>query len=268
MLRFERPEPHPDFLGNDATLEQARKSVEQAISSGERPSFPGHWRKAKYKRILMAAQHGKCGYCECKIRPGQTGDVEHYAPKGEVSLLEQPGREVSGLSNIEGRRFMVISSQGYWWLAYEWSNYLIACGGCNRWKSSLFPVRETPRQLPPRPDVAEEPLVLGPYGPVDPMDHLLFDDLGEIRSATEYGEATIEVCGLDRESLREARQEKAELVWDLFRELLESTDMTPPLRRLLHAGQESAAHAGMVRSMVKAELGLEWWQLQAAVLRV
>ncbi len=65
-----------------------------------------------------------------------------------------------------------------------------------------------------------------------------------------------------------ARQEKAELVWDLFRELLESTDMTPPLRRLLHAGQESAAHAGMVRSMVKAELGLEWWQLQAAVLRV
>ncbi len=269
MLKLERPEPHPDFLPDaSSVIGEARATVEETIRSGEKPEFPEHWRQIRYKQILMQAQHGKCGYCECKIRPGQTGDVEHFAPKAKISILVERGREVEGLSNVHGRKVRVVSELGYWWLAYDWSNYLIACMRCNQiWKGSLFPVHEEPRWLPPSPDVSEEPRLLSPFGAHDPVEHLRFDEMGQIRSDSEYGKATIEVCGLDRESLREARQEKSELVWDLILDLLTSADSADgqqSLRRILRAGREDAGHAGMVRCIVKAELDLDWFELEMA----
>ena len=79
---------------------------------------------ASVKQALIAAQHGKCCFCERKI--GAEGDVEHFRPKasfcqGERSPLERPG---------------------YYWLAYEWDNLLLACPICNqRFKRNYFPLR-------------------------------------------------------------------------------------------------------------------------------
>jgi hypothetical protein len=267
MLKLERSEPHPDFLPDAGSeIDRARTKVEETILAGKKLAFPEHWRQIKYKQILMQAQHGKCGFCEHKIRPGQTGDVEHFAPKSEISTLVERGKEVEGLSNVRGRKVRVVSDVGYWWLAYDWSNYLIACMRCNQvWKGSLFPVHEEPRRLPPSPDVSEEPLLLSPFGVHDPVEHLRFDELGQIRSGSEHGKATIEVCGLDRESLREARQEKAELIWDLILDLATSAGSQRSLRRILRAGREDADHAGMVRCIIKAQLDLDWFELETAV---
>ena len=80
----------------------------------------------------------------------------------------------------------------------------------------------SPRRLPPVEDEDETPLLLHPFGAEDPVDHLRFNELGEICGITDEGKATIEVCGLWRESLRDARSEKAELAYDHMRDYAEA----------------------------------------------
>jgi uncharacterized protein (TIGR02646 family) len=57
--------------------------------------------------------HQKCWYCESKdIR--STNPIDHFRPKGSVK--ECPGHE------------------GYWWLAFDWTNYRFCCIYCNSLK--------------------------------------------------------------------------------------------------------------------------------------
>jgi len=56
--------------------------------------------------------HGKCAYCERYYKL----DVEHYRPKGAIS--DENGNP--------------IRAKGYYWLGYEWSNFLPSCISCNR----------------------------------------------------------------------------------------------------------------------------------------
>ena len=77
------------------------------------------------KEALILAQHGKCCFCEMKI--ADEGDVEHFRPK-------------SGYRQRTGDR---LGRPGYYWLAYEWSNLLLACSSCNqRFKRNLFPLAD------------------------------------------------------------------------------------------------------------------------------
>lgn len=276
MLRFDPPPMHEDFdhVEPSNVIDTARKRVNKMVADGKEPTFPttyasGVWGKTKYKKRLTKAQHHKCAYCEAKALPGVTGDIEHYAPKGAVQEIAVAGKEVDDLSNVEGRSCPEITTRGYWWLAYEWSNYVWACPRCNQaWKKALFPVAESPRQLPPQKNVQETPLLLHPFGNEDPVDHLRFNALGEICGISDEGMATIEVCGLWRESLRDARSEKAALVYDYLQEYAEAIaggeDTTKILRRIVKAGAEDKVFAGMVRAIVRQELGLTWSQLEAA----
>jgi len=62
---------------------------------------------------LAELSHQKCWYCESKdIR--STNPIDHFRPKGSVK--ECPGHE------------------GYWWLAFEWTNYRFCCTYCNSLK--------------------------------------------------------------------------------------------------------------------------------------
>lgn len=79
------------------------------------------WRNSNLKKELKKASHYKCWYCEREVT-GFFGHVDHYRPKNNVKNKVGP------------------DESGYWWLAFELSNYRIACDLCNTYKSDNFPL--------------------------------------------------------------------------------------------------------------------------------
>ncbi|WP_437308995.1 hypothetical protein [Sorangium sp. So ce388] len=268
MLRFRRPKPPRRFVKE---VDAARRAVARASAAGQAPDFLPLWRKEEYKREFVAAQHGKCGYCETYAL-NHPPAIEHYAPKGELEALANEGIEADGLYGVQDRDTRQISPTGYHWLAYDWNNWLLACERCNTgWKRSLFPVREDPHPCPPTPDQPCTPLLLNPFGVEDPVEHLEFSVLGEViaRDGSEYGDATIRTLGFSlRESLRNVRQGFGEdatrhargLEQALVDGKLDSAQIHA--EALVSLGGEERLHAGMVRSIVLSRLGLRWPQMQ------
>src|ERR1700690_2130973 len=81
-------------------------------------SFPPHWTKPDVKGLLHAMQGRICAYCGMSTNGL---DVEHFRPKGSIRNDQ--------------------AHKGYWWLAYEVSNYLLGCTVCNRnRKKTSFPL--------------------------------------------------------------------------------------------------------------------------------
>ncbi len=265
MLRFKRPRPPRGYAAKARTAE---RSLRIAIAAGNTFSFDERiWKP--HKGAFSTAQHGKCGYCETFAR-NHPAAVEHYAPKSVVHELHALGGEDKATASVLGRKTPEISSTGYWWLAYKWSNWLFACERCNSaWKRCLFPVRDQPRALPPHPKTPETPLLLHPLGRIDPLDHITFSSLGQIapRHGSNLGKATIETCGLDRESLRAARGSIARDVQRHTDRLLSGLANGDEQRALdavtdlLSLGSERRAHAGMVRALVWRFLGRPWDEL-------
>lgn len=144
---------------------------------------------AVVKRCLKADQHGKCGFCEAIFDANVAGDVEHFRPKSAV--MTESGRIYPG----------------YYWLGYSWSNLSYACPDCNSYrKRDRFPLAlEEARALNHHDDIArEEPLLLDPYGTVDPREHIYFRGEAPIGRSAE-GEETITILALDRTTLARDR---------------------------------------------------------------
>ncbi len=265
MLLFRRPSEPEGFA---ETMRPFREGVEASVRAGDKPTFKDAWRP--YKQSLAQAQHSKCGYCE--VITTTIGDVEHFRPKGSISeLYEDPttwGRERPALANVEGRRTRRVSDQGYWWLAYSWTNFLFACERCNRaWKKDLFPVKEAPRTLPPEAINSETPLLLDPYGTENLSRHLRFSDLGQVEAHdhSQLGFETIRTLGLDRETLQSAREEKAKKVHSRVQALrqAEGDKLDVILREVLEMGSARYPHAGMVRIVFEQATGLSWSVLES-----
>lgn len=223
------------------------------------------------KQYFMEAQHRKCGFCEVIITES-TGDVEHYRPKNSVWSLAERGKEQENLVNTRGRKFKKDFGSGYWWLAYSWDNYLVSCPTCNqKWKSALFPIVEQRVAAPLQGDESSETaLLIDPFGAESPILHLTYDDLGQVQAfaGSRFGSETIITCGLDRESLRSSRYEKALRVFSLLRRL--SVDSTPEETRLILAdfyelGRSEYVHAGMVRCIFVQNTGIAWEELEKAM---
>lgn len=265
MRRFARP---PKPAGHGPAVQDREKSIANSVRKGRRlrgRDFEDLW--SRYKADFSQAQHGRCGFCECHVT--DTGQVEHFAPKLAVGTLVAAGREVSRCSNVRGRRVDHAFS-GYWWLAYEWTNWLFACERCNTaWKKTLFPVG-SPRTVAPRRGAQEVRLLLNPFSGADPIRHLTFDSLGQVapRKKSRKGAATIETCGLDRESLRGAREERAEAAHLLCdRVMAAHRKGHVQVRRqacldLLRMAEERAAYSGMVTAIVLTQLGGDLAALQ------
>jgi len=264
MMRFRRPRVPKGFGGKKVIIE-ARRTVAASAKKGRKPDFPEHWRD--FKGAFSVAQHGKCGYCDHEVASTQAGDVEHFAPKGEVwALGDDPatwGQETTdGLSNIQGRDKTVLFEVGYWWRAYEWRNYLFACTVCNsRWKLSYFPVR-VKRRLPPAPRRRETVLLLNCFDDREPWTHLRFSRLGQVEKRSERGFETIRTCGLDRETLRAARQPYVEDAYLECQRLLQRPDDLEALRRLVRLGADRRSFASAVRSVALELLGVSWRELE------
>jgi uncharacterized protein (TIGR02646 family) len=137
--------------GRQRLRDRREYETKQAFSG----KFPPHWTNADVKGLLHAMQGRICAYCGM-ITNGL--DVEHFRPKGAIDDEEAHG--------------------GYWWLAYECSNYLLGCTVCNRIrKKTSFPLLlgATRCTYPTRDMIAAEGRVL--LDPVeDPVEEWLTID--------------------------------------------------------------------------------------------
>lgn len=280
MLRFRRPHKPEGF---DARTRRARDAVAAKIERGESPAsddFKDLWRG--YKSLFAAAQRGKCGYCEHDTGVSYRGDVEHYAPKAQIDRLRpltdreeqrqrnlRPGEPTPPLP-VEHPPFM---TRGYYWLAYEWGNYLFACSTCNSiHKRCLFPVQpERRRDQLPAPENAETPLLLNPYEDgLNPGEHLRYNRDGYIfDNGSVRGWETIRTCRLNRVALNEARRERARQVTRLLDKLDHGARarnvaaVKETLTDIARLGDDGRRFAGMVRIMVECHTGKRWSALLA-----
>ncbi|MEY4936265.1 MAG: hypothetical protein RIS64_2624 [Bacteroidota bacterium] len=71
------------------------------------------------KAALLDAFDNKCAFCECDVSMGAPFDTEHFRPKYQ-----------------------------YCWLAYEWSNFVLACKRCNTNKSIKFKINGEKAKMP------------------------------------------------------------------------------------------------------------------------
>lgn len=282
-LRGRRPAEPANWRATvrDAEDRARRWARGEALPAGEEP-FEDLW--AEHKVAFSRAQHCKCGYCEMFIAADPNGgDIEHYRPKAEVTgLLDDPttwGEEIEGHNSRDPskRRSAPRVCGGYWWLAYDWGNYLLSCGTCNqKWKGNLFPIQGGHRGNPTKVSRAtEDALLLDPYGDVDPALHLEFDWIGLVvpRRNSPRGWETIRTCHLGRESLRRSREPIAKSAWPRITRVLKELGRSPHderrLRRaigsLLALGRRTKQHAGMVRILwaQRDTYDLSWRKLRA-----
>ncbi len=117
-----------------------------------------HW--TKLKPWLEAISHGKCWFTETKNCASHM-DVEHFRPKKEAKNLDGTERD------------------GYWWLAFDHTNYRFSGNVPNRKKGGWFPLHEDSRCSchNARCEESETPYLLDPISQTD-VDLLAFDEQG------------------------------------------------------------------------------------------
>lgn len=189
---------------NDAIEAGQSSDVKDAVYKGKRHNI-----KANIYMSLDSDFHGKCAYCESLIATNQPGDIEHFRPKGKVTDVEnKPVDKGNGLE----------LHPGYYWLAYDWKNLLLACRDCNILKSknagkligkgNRFPVKDF-RAVRPGEEIREEPLLIHPVLE-NPEEHLEVDETGimNAKNGSEKGKTCIDIFGLNvREALQVARKD-------------------------------------------------------------
>jgi uncharacterized protein (TIGR02646 family) len=227
--------------------ERNQKSYEKAPADYEGGAIgfsfdSGIYGHSSVKEALIAAQHGKCCFCESKITHISYGDVEHFRPKAGY---RQHSRDSLG-------------RPGYYWLAYEWSNLYLCCQLCNqRFKKNTFPLVDPARRCHNHAaDLdLEEPLFLDPGGAVNPEDHIEFRrERPRARKGSLRGKATIEALGLQREPLRERRYDRYQTLASLQKlvRLLpdDDSDVQEALAILRDAIRDDAEYAAMARCLM------------------
>lgn len=288
MIGYPRP-PRPKGFP-DAEIQAAQQQWEAAHDAWLKQGRPkpkgkhieepvAHWKQ--FRPNFYAAQQKKCGFCESKVF-NQIGPIDHFAPKGEVNSLVPgaSGRE-HGDGTVQGRKEQSRFLYGYWGQAFDWDNWLLVCERCNTgWKRSFFAVAEDPMPEP-KPGVPYTPLLLSPFfddPAADPEQHLEFTSMGGIvprelpdGTRSPRGQTTIDLVGLDRPSLTEARLNVAEeaerwcncvlAAWDKG-----NTDLAKErIEDLKRHAQPKWAFAGAVRSRIRHMLGVEWTELDELV---
>ena len=212
MRRVPRP-PEPPSLRDAKTLKERQDALDFYAAWDGQAKYDGYqaYKNPDIRAALEEAFGGKCAYCETFYAATQPVAIEHYRPKGEVT--------------IDGKRV----PPGYYWLASEWTNLLPSCTDCNSprkqdlpegsrtaGKANAFPLAPgSPRAASPGSEKSEKRLLLHPYFDF-PERHLEFvwgtgtvDD-GWVRPkrGSAKGAATIATCALQRRGVRANRRDR------------------------------------------------------------
>lgn len=249
--------------------ENLRKVLGGAAERSAGVEIEGPW--GDYKDRLSAAQHGKCAYCDARVTGNQYGDVDHYRPKGAVSVLDEDeethGRQVPNKSVVKDRRPIPLDHPGYWWDAFDWGNYLLSCKICNRtYKKTIFPVSdEAKRARRPEEEPGESPLLLHPFQGPDPAEHLKFREDGNVEPLddSDHGRATIQTLGLNRDGLALDREDKAIRAYTLVDRLAlaEGAEADRLLRDFCKLGDPRTPFSGTVRAIFEQYIDCSWEML-------
>jgi len=111
------------------------KELIRQFRNGEKPRFENpKW--GQLKLILYRKQSSRCAICEERMPQRRSADIEHFRNKAH-----------------------------YWWLAYNYTNYYLACSECNSTnKGEQFPIYENkPKNEFSTRKNAETPLLINPY---------------------------------------------------------------------------------------------------------
>ncbi|HET6432556.1 hypothetical protein [Dyella sp.] len=141
------------------TVYKVRSAAFGALATHElRSNYLGkHSSWKQLKKWLSHISRNKCWYCEAKSTRAPL-DVDHFRPKLRVTVDGIP----------------LVNYDGYYWLAYEWSNFRLSCQRCNRpekddsdtlrGKANEFPIQDEARRWQPASDPLEEefPRLLDP----------------------------------------------------------------------------------------------------------
>lgn len=243
MIRLaNKPTTPPAVLATDGVTETAKlcRAYERdrtAYRDGRRTfefqsAIYGH---ETVKETLKLWQRGKCAFCESPITHVQYGDVEHFRPKKGF---------------LRGGQLV---RPGYYWLAYDWENLLLACQICNqRHKRNAFPLlRGSLRARTHRGALAKERPVFIHPAQEDPAVYIGFrEHVPFARNGSVRGRQTIQGLGLKRPELMAERERRIETI----KALRDAARKLPPGRvrsRIQHllekARQDDAPFAGMVR---------------------
>ena len=155
----------------------------------------------KYK--LKEIYKNKCAFCESSY---DEMTIDHYRPKDSIANA---------------------SALGYFWLCYEWSNLIFACGPCNEiYKRYKFPIlgsyidhslksslelKQDSNRLLVELNKIEKPLILNPEEKnFSPQKYIKFDRDGKPSGIDKKGrgQTTIDECGLDKTILNGNRKSK------------------------------------------------------------
>lgn len=195
MIRVMRPDVAPAVLMTEG-IPKAQEHCD-AYDGGARdfqfdPMIYGH---PTVKQLLVDMHHGKCCYCESKVRHTAPGTIDHYRPK--AASQQQVGDP--------------LIRPGYYWLAYQWENLLFECSACNQQnKRNLFPLaNNTQRALSHLDSInQEQPLLIDP-SQENPAEFISFrEEYAFALNGNIRGRATIEILGLnDRNDLVERRRD-------------------------------------------------------------
>ena len=138
------------------------------------------------KDALILIFGNNCAFCECDVSFGSSLDTEHFRPKSK-----------------------------YYWLAYEWTNFLRACKRCNTNKGVKFKINGLRVSVPNidfekdfdaflkkchiKDYLNEDCLFLHPVLD-DPNEHLWFDENGVVHPKSDKGKYSINELKLNRNS--------------------------------------------------------------------
>lgn len=186
------------------------------------------------RHALMGRFPAKCAYCETAL---EKPEIENFRPKLRAA-------------NLDGK----IDEDCYWWLTFEWSNYLPACRLCNILKGSRFPIlgQRAKAGTIGSELAAEDRLLLDPCED-DPSNVLLFLEDGQVTSDDERGRVSIDVLGLNREALVTARHRDLTLILQLLDVGgLTRRTMEKYVDTLIDMTSDSSPFAAMRRQFVRA----------------
>ena len=146
---------------------------------------------------------GKCAYCETELH-NHRGEIDHYRPK-------------KGIQDLDGNWIKIGKNKkhpGYYWLAYDWTNFLPLCIGCNRiraqyGKGNYFPLEEGLHAVKPSQVKGEKPSLLNPTLD-NPDDNLKFNEQTWVVAGTNNrGRVTEKIIGLNERQLPRLRADAA-----------------------------------------------------------
>jgi uncharacterized protein (TIGR02646 family) len=195
VIPIKKPEQGPDILRRRGIPATRQLCEQHDVDPEAQKTFEFNskiYGDTSVKQALRKAQHDKCALCESKISHISHGDVEHFRPK--AGHRQEP----------EG----ALGQPGYYWLAYEWTNFLFCCQLCNQvFKGNLFPLANPAhRAKSHHEDINDEgPLLVNP-AIEDPARFIEFrKNLVHAVGGNPRGVATIKVFGLNRKELEDKR---------------------------------------------------------------